>query len=80
MPTLHITDLPEELYQRIQERAQSTNKTVEAEVIALLERALWQMDRSQEAILAAARRRRLSWGGKAAAIDSVDLLREDRER
>jgi plasmid stability protein len=80
MPTLHVSNVPEELYERIQRRAQSQHRSISAEVLSLLSDALEASERPQAQLLAEIRRRRFYCPEAAGAPDSVELLREDRER
>ena len=80
MPILHVRNVPDDLYQRIQERARQENRSISAEVIGLLQYALAETERSQAEILAGVRRRRFFRPADVGAPDSVALLREDRER
>ena len=79
MPTLHVRNVPEELYERLQERAQKENRSMSAEVVDLLQRAIEASERSPAEILAGIRRRRSFRTVDAGAPDSVTLIREDRE-
>ncbi|MGH7172321.1 MAG: FitA-like ribbon-helix-helix domain-containing protein [Gemmataceae bacterium] len=40
MPTLIVEDLPGEIYERLQRRAKAENRTLEAEVVRVLEKGL----------------------------------------
>jgi plasmid stability protein len=80
MPILHVRNVPEELYERLQKRARKENRSISAEVIGLLQHALEDSDRSPGEILAGIRRRRFFRPADAGAPDSVTSLREDRER
>lgn len=40
MPILHVRNVPDELYNRIKTQAQAQNRSMSAEVIMLLDRAL----------------------------------------
>lgn len=80
MPILHVRNVPEELYKRIQQRAQSQHRSISAEVLSLLRDALEVSERPQAHVLGEIRRRRFYRPAEAGAPDSVDLLREDRER
>ncbi len=82
MPILHVRNVPDELYARIQRLAHAKNRSMSAQVIRLLEQALQTEEarQSQARILAGIRRRRVSYTPKSATPDSVTLLREDRER
>lgn len=80
MSILHVRNIPEELYTRIQRLASSQNRSLSAQVVTLLERGLQAEERqiAQDKLLKGIRRRRFS--PPPGAPDSVALLREDRER
>ena len=80
MPTLHVRNVPDELYERIRARAQSQGRSITSEVIHLLQRALSQDRGDQEEILSGIQRRRFFRPTAANAPDSTTLLREDRPR
>jgi plasmid stability protein len=80
MSILHVRNVPDELYERIRQRAQAQNRSISAEVIMLLNRALTQTERPQGDVLANIQRRRFFRPTQAGAPDSTTLLREDRER
>jgi plasmid stability protein len=80
MPTLHVRNVPEALYERIQEQAQANQRSISAEVIVLLNRVLSETWRPQTDVLASIRRRRFFRPATANAPDSTTLLRQDRER
>ena len=79
MAILHVRNVPEELYARLQERARKDNRSLSAEVIGLLQQALVEAERSQAEILAGISRRRFFRPADVGAPDSTALLREDRE-
>lgn len=80
MATLHVRNVPDNLYQRLREQAESQNRSLSAEVIILLDRALGESSDRQEEILARIRRRRSFTPALVGAPDSTTLLREDRDR
>lgn len=80
MPVLHVRNVPEQLYERIRQQARQQNRSISAEVIILLNRALAQPERSQAEVLANIRRRRSFQPADQHAPDSTSLLRQDRER
>lgn len=80
MATLHVRNVPDNLYQRLREQAESQNRSLSAEVIILLDRALVESSDRQEEILARIRRRRSFTPALVGAPDSTTLLREDRDR
>jgi len=80
MAILHVRNVPDELYDRIRRRAQAQNRSISAEVITLLDRALLETERSQDDVLASIQRRRFFEPSEVGAPDSTSLLREDRAR
>jgi antitoxin FitA len=80
MPTLHVRNVPTDLYERVQQRAQAENRSISAEVINLLRSALHETERPQARILEEIRRRRFYRPADVGAPESILLLREDRER
>lgn len=54
MPTLTIKKVPEELYERLKERATRHRRSMNSEAIVLLERALMPSRRSAEEVIAQA--------------------------
>jgi len=82
MPTLYVRDFPDDLHCRVKERAASNRRSLSAEVVVLVDEALKHTQaaaRSAEALRRIARRRRNS-GVPAGSLDSLSLLREDRDR
>jgi plasmid stability protein len=80
MSILHVRNVPDELYERIRRQAQAQNRSISAEVIVLLNRALAETEQSQDEVLDSIRRRRFFRPANAGAPDSTTLLREDRAR
>jgi plasmid stability protein len=80
MSILHVRNIPDELYDRIRQRARAQNRSISAEVIILLDRALAEAERSQSDVLAGIQRRRAFYPAQAGAPDSTTLLHEDRGR
>jgi antitoxin FitA len=80
MPILHVRSVPEELYERIRQQAQSQGRSISAEVIVLLERALNESAQPQGEILGNIRRRRVFRPSQAGAPDSLTILQKDRSR
>lgn len=82
MPILHVRNVPDDLYARVQRLAGAKKRSLSAQVVQLLEQAVQaEADRqSQAKILAGIRRRRASAARKSRAPDSAALLREDRNR
>ena len=80
MPTLHVRNIPEPLYDRLRQRADSQNRSLSAEVVVLLDFALEQSGDEQAELLDSIRRRRFFNPAAAGAPDSTSLLREDRDQ
>jgi plasmid stability protein len=80
MPTLHVRNVPEGLYEQIRQQAEAQNRSISAEVITLLQRAIESRTRSQDEVLDNIRRRRFFRPDDAGAPDSTTLLRQDRGR
>ncbi len=80
MPTLHVRNVPEELYERIRQQSQAQNRSISAEVITLLQRALEERTKPQHEVLNSIRRRRFFRPDEVGAPDSTTLLRQDRGR
>jgi plasmid stability protein len=80
MPTLHVRNVPDALYSRLKQQAQAENRSLSAEVIMLLDRALAEAERGQNEVLDNVRRRRFFRPDQAGAPDSASLLRQDRAR
>ena len=80
MPTLHVRNVPEDLYERIRELAQLRSRSLGAQVVTMLYEALdeEELRKDQTGALTSIRRRRFAPPKKAAS--SLDLLHEDRKR
>ncbi|HLO13585.1 MAG TPA: hypothetical protein VK206_02065 [Anaerolineales bacterium] len=80
MPTLHVRSVPEDLYLRIQRLAEMENRSLSAQVVTMLTRAIEDEKRrkQQAKALTSIRRRRFVTPKKAPS--SLTLLREDRNR
>ena len=82
MATLHVRNVPEKLYKRIQKLAEEENRSVTAEVIQLLSQGLQAREARRgaaeviERIRQRAQKIELPRGWK----DSAELIREDRSR
>jgi antitoxin FitA len=80
MATLHVRNVPDEIYQRLREKAEASNRSLSAEVVVLLRGALDDRKTSQREVLDEIRRRRSFRPADLGAPDSTSLLREDRNR
>ena len=78
MTILHVRNVPETLYERLRRRAETQRRSLSAEVITLLTRALDEEGQASEVTLAAIRSRRCFDPAAAGAPDSAKTLREDR--
>ncbi len=80
MNTLHVRSVPDNLYQRLQQLAQNRNRSLSAQVVMMLTRALEEEEyqREQAKALTSIRRRRFTPPAKSPS--SLELLREDRQR
>ena len=80
MPILHVRNVPDELYARLQQRADAQRRSLSAEVITLLDWAIGESERASAATLASIRARRSFDPAAAGVPDSTTLLRADRAR
>jgi plasmid stability protein len=80
MAILHVRNVPQDLYTRLKQRAETQRRSLSAEVVTLLEWAVEEVDRASELSLESIRRRRYFEPASVGAPDSTALLREDRER
>ncbi|MDP9374821.1 MAG: Arc family DNA-binding protein [Chloroflexota bacterium] len=80
MPIPHVRNVPDDLYERLRQRARAENRSLSAEVIHLLEHALQEPARSRREVLDDIRRRRYLRPIEAGLPDSTALIREDRDR
>ena len=80
MSILHVRNVPQDLYLRLKQRAETQRRSLSAEVITLLEWAIEEVERASELSLESIRRRRFFEPASVGAPDSITLLREDRER
>jgi plasmid stability protein len=80
MATLHIRNVPDELYERLKESAETKRRSLSAQVVVLLNEAMASPKPSQAELLERLRRLRSSVVLPPNVPDSTVLLREDRER
>ncbi len=78
MPTLHVRNIPDALYERLQQVAGIYNRSLSAQVTMMLDQAVQteELRQRRHKALAAIRRRR--WTPPAGAPDSVQILRQVR--
>ena len=82
MATLYVENVPEDLYKSLRERARSNRRSISAETIFLLERALPTAAelRRRSAIYRRVQRLAMRPGAVAPGPSTEQLLREDRDR
>lgn len=80
MNTLHVRSIPDDLYQRLKQLANTRNRSLSAQVMEMLSQALEEEElrSKQTAALTSIRRRRFT--PPASSPTSLDLLHEDRKR
>lgn len=88
MATLYVRNLPDDLYAKLQELAASQHRSINAQVITLLEQALTteaqqteeQRRQNVPKLLEEMRDRRRLNPADFGLPDSTELIREDRDR
>lgn len=81
MATLHVRNVPDELYDRLKRQAEIDNRSLSAEVIARLEQtAPRQTEEYQDLLERIDRRREELRRTMGTFPSSVALIREDRDR
>ena len=82
MAILHVRNVPEKLYRRIQELAEEEKRSMTAEVVALLDAAVERREarKRNAGMLSRIRRRAAALKLPSGWVDSVELIREDRDR
>ncbi|MEH2240539.1 FitA-like ribbon-helix-helix domain-containing protein [Nostoc sp.] len=88
MASLHVLDIPDELYERLEQLAKAENSSVDAQVITILQNALQTKTQQTEEerrknvpkLLEEIRLRRESRQTDGEWPDSTALIREDRDR
>jgi plasmid stability protein len=78
MATLHVRGVPDELYERLAERARERDTSITAETIRLLEKALELDPPGRAAIVEFILANRIPV--KPGSPSAAELIREDRER
>jgi plasmid stability protein len=78
--TLHVRNIPEDLYKRLRSRAAAEHRSLSAEVIGLLESSLRERERGARADEALARLRDIArQNGPVPEGTAAALIREVRE-
>ncbi len=81
MPLLQVRECPEDIYRMITLVAKSENRTIAQQVVVLLAKSLGQEEFNVERrkkIIEKIKSRKISEEIKS--VDSVELIREDRDR
>jgi len=76
--TLHVRNVPDDLYNELREHARVEGRSLSAELIAVLERGLKHPTRPQGKILSAIAARHRYSPREKGAPSSIELLRQDR--
>lgn len=81
MPTLHVRDVPADLYEELRQQAAAQGRSLSAEVIKLLELGLRRPPPPDDAFWERIEQRRRELEAKHGRFpSSVDDIREDRDR
>lgn len=82
MATLHVRNVPDKLYKRIQKLAEQGDRSITAEVIQLLGQGLQAREARDgaAAVIDRIRRQTRKVALPRGWTDSVELIREDRSR
>ena len=85
MPILHVRNVPDDLYQQVQQRAETERRSLSAEVVVLLQQAMAQPRAYDPAAYAElfqqiVREREALTAARGPFPDSVADIRADRER
>ena len=80
MATLHVRNVPDDLYRQLPEEAETDKRSLGAHVVVLLQKAVHVLrhQRSQRELLEQLRSNRITL--PEGTPDSTTLLREDRSR
>lgn len=82
MHTLYVRNLPDDLYTKLRKLAAARRRSMSAEVVNLIEQALRREEEIQQRSRALDRiaERRAKYDTSSETVDSLTLLREDRDR
>lgn len=81
MRNLSLHDVPDDLYQKIKEIAECERRSINQQILVLLERAVQQQKRPKTNLLERIDRRREAIAARVGIMpDSTDLIAEDRNR
>ncbi len=80
MPVLHLENVPDDLYMRIERLAKRRQETPAAEAVHLLEQAVQSAEEAEKVQAMLDEIRRTRYPLASGTPDSVEMLREDRAR
>lgn len=81
MATLHVRNVPDDLYERLRREARASRSSIGAETVSLLRRALpGRRQLSLGELRTRARETRRLHRAAPGSPSAVELIREDRER
>jgi hypothetical protein len=81
MTNLSLRDVPDELYQQIKEMAEHERRSINQQILVLLERAVQQQQRPNPDVLKRIDRQREVIAARIGIIpDSTEQIAEDRSR
>jgi hypothetical protein len=81
MTNLSLRDVPDELYQQIKEMAERERRSLNQQILVLLERAVQQQQRPNPDVLKRIDRQREAIAARIGIIpDSTEQIAEDRSR
>ncbi len=78
MATLHVRNVPDDLYDELRVRAKPEGRSLSAETVVLLRQAFGGQRMSIKEFLGAAER--LRWRPPPGTPSATELIREDRDR
>ncbi len=81
MTNLSLRDVPDELYQQIKEMAEHERRSINQQILVLLERAVQQQQRPNPDVLKRIDRQREAIAARIGIMpDSTEQIAEDRSR
>ncbi len=80
MNTLHVRSVPDDLYIRLQQLANTRNRSLSAQVITMLAQALEEEERRKNQLKTLSSIQHRRFKAPKSAPSTLDLLKEDRTR
>jgi len=77
--TLHIRNVPDEVVERLKERAKLAGRSLNAEVVQILDESVSRPKRTIDEILESVRRRAASISNPPSGAEIAEGIRRDRE-